>query len=242
MKNKTTTLAFTAALAFITAILPQMAQAQFRSAIDVQEWPSGKIVLATGDTIYGPVTFHRSQEVINVQNEDGSLSSFSPVNVQYFVAQEQPSGRAYTFRSLMWDMGRDYSDFKKPTFFEQLNQGPLTLIMRESYVHKDSRGTSPYSSQGYLYDSNYYAPGSEWLSQIKELYYVMLPDGEIVTLRNVRKDLHKLFGKRAKQMKKYVKEHKLSYEKPHHVVAIVNYFNAQLQVSDLKQVVAQEAK
>ncbi|GAB3820088.1 hypothetical protein GCM10028895_19480 [Pontibacter rugosus] len=159
-----------------------------------------------------------------MQSKDGLLRTYSPVNVQYFIAQEQPSGRPYTFKSLDWDLGRDYSKFKKPTFSNKLNQGPVTLIMREDYYQKKPANV-PLANNQY-YDSRYYAQNPEWLAQIDELYYLLLPNSEIVTLRNVRKDLHKLFGKKSKSVKKYVKEHHLNYEKPHHLVAIVNYFNS----------------
>ncbi|WP_460924391.1 hypothetical protein [Pontibacter brevis] len=199
------------------------ATAQYRPEVDVQEWPSGKVVLTSGDTIYGPLTLYRTQEVINVHNEDGTISAFSPVNVQYFVAQEHPSNRAYIFRSLMWDLGRDYSDFKKPTFFEQLNQGTLSLFMRETYVRRDAQYAG---THGYYSDPTLYPMGNNYLDQVHELYYVLLPDGEVVTLRNVRRDLHKLFGKKSRQVKKFVKEKKLDYKKPHELIAIVNHFNS----------------
>lgn len=197
--------------------------AQYRTEIDVQEWPAGKVVLTNGDTIYGPLTYHRTQEVVYVHNEeDGLISAFAPVNVQYFVAQEHPSNRPYTFRTLMWDLGRDYSDFKKPTFFEQLNQGPLTLVMRETYVRRDVH----YASRQAYNNPYFYPMGNNHVDQIEELYYVLLPDGEVVTLRNVRKDLHKLFGDKSRQVKKFIKSRRLDYEKPHEMVAIVNYFNS----------------
>lgn len=212
-------------LAAVILLFPAQAQAQFRSAIDVQEWPAGKVVLTSGDTIYGAVTYHRTEEIINVKDANGNLRTFAPVNVQYFVAQEQPSGRPYTFRTLQWDLGREYSDFKKPTFFEQLNQGPLTLIMREQYLNPQLTNPNSYMKQGY-YEQGYYTLNPEWLEQIEELYYVLLPNEEIVTLRNVRRDLHRLFGKNSRKVKKFVRQHNLSYEKPHQVVAIVNYFNS----------------
>ncbi|MDX5438528.1 MAG: hypothetical protein LPK03_15095, partial [Pontibacter sp.] len=84
MKNFIKTITLLLFLSAICLITSSDAMAQFRPSIDVQEWPSGKIVLTSGDTLYGPVTFYRTQEVINVQNEDGTISSFSPVNVQYF--------------------------------------------------------------------------------------------------------------------------------------------------------------
>ncbi|WP_162055206.1 hypothetical protein [Pontibacter pamirensis] len=223
MKKSLTMLAQVVYVVIAVMVLSLDASAQYRPEIDVQEWPAGKVVLTTGDTIYGPLTFYRTQEVINVHNEDGTISAFSPVNVQYFVAQEQPSNRPYIFQTLMWDMGRDYTDFKKPTFFEQLNQGPLTLVMREKYVRRDVQYAS---RQGYYADPYLYPMGNNYINQVDELYYVLLPDGEIVTLRNVRKDLHRLFGKKSRQVKKFAKNKKLDYSKPHELIAIVNYFNS----------------
>ena len=223
MKRNLTMLAQMVCVVLVLIGLSPSAFAQIRTEVDVQQWPAGKIVLTTGDTIYGPITFHRTQEVLNVQNEDGTISAYSPVNVQYFVAQEQPSNRPYLFRTLMWDMGRDYSDFKKPTFFEQLNQGPLTLIMREAYVRRNVHYAS---NQRYYYDSNFYPANGAFLDQVNELYYVLLPNGEIVTLRRVKRDLHRLFGNKSKQVKKFVKAKKLDYAKPHELVAIINYYNS----------------
>lgn len=199
---------------------------QQSASLEMQQWPEGKVVLTDGSLIYGPLTLYQSKDVINVQNEDGSISAFSPVHVQYFVAQDQPSGRSYLFRTLPWDMDRTYSDFRKPTFFEQLNQGPLTLLLREVPVNPEPNYLSS------LYGRNSYAaPGSYPVGyaateQSQEIYYVLLPNGEIVTLHNVRRDLYKLFGKKAGKVKAYVKEHRLSFDRPYMLITIVNYFNS----------------
>ena len=55
---------------------------------------------------------------------------------------------------------------------------------------------------------------------------MLLPDGEIVTLQHVRRDLHKLFGNKSRKVKAYVKEHELDYDRPYKLIAIVNYFNS----------------
>lgn len=226
MKNHTLLLALFSFLLLLFCLPPTEVHAQYRPSIDVQEWPSGKVVLVSGDTIYGPITFYRTEDIVSVLHEDGSKSLYAPVNVQYFVAQEEPSGRAYTFLSLMWNLGRDYTDFKKPTFFEQLNQGTLKLIMREEYLRKDMSVTSPMYASTHLYTSESYVPGSEWVEYIKPLYYIELPDGEIVTLRNVKRDLNRLFGNKSREVRKYINEKRLTYEKPHHLMAIVNYYNS----------------
>ncbi len=198
-------------------MLPGLIQAQQLNALDAQEWPKGKVVLVSGDTIYGALSYYRTQDIVNVHHQDGTLSSFSPVNVQYFIAQELPSGRSYTFRTLYWDMGRANSDFKKPTFFEELNRGMVMLLVRESFVYKN--GTTPNLINGNPYQY------SDVNDQVIQQYFLLLPNNKIVTLRNLRKDLYSLFGNKSKDVKSYIKLNRLDFEKRHELVAIINYFN-----------------
>lgn len=37
---------------------------------------------------------------------------------------------------------------------------------------------------------------------------------------------HRLFGKKSRKVKAYVKEHDLGYDWPYKLIAIVNYFNS----------------
>jgi hypothetical protein len=160
-----------------------------------------------------------------VQHSDGSFTCLSPVNVEYFVAQEMPSGRSQVFKTLRWDMGREHSDFKKPTFFEELNSGTLTLIKREAYVRREASNSRGLASND-IFNQPSDSGDSQWRDQVKELYYVLLPDGNIIYLKNIRKDLHSLFGNKSRDIKSYVKQNKLEYDKSHELIAIVNYFNA----------------
>lgn len=214
MKRKQVTQIIVYFLGLVLWLSPEFAKAQFGAEVGVQEWPNGKVVLTSGDTIYGKLSLHRAEEVLSVEHEDGTVSSFSPVSVEYFIAQDMPSGRPYYFRTYMWDQGKDYSDFKKPTFFEHLIEGPITLVMRESY----------FGSSSNTYNQAY-AASRGWVEDVKESYYAVLPDGEVVTLRKVRKDLNALFGDKAKEVKQFVKQRNLEYERPHQLIAIVSYFN-----------------
>jgi hypothetical protein len=220
MKKKLINLIVVCALCVL--IFPVSVQAQPHHMLDVQEWPKGKVVLVNGDTIYGALTYYRSQDVVNVHHEDGTLSSFSPVNVEYFIAQEMPSGKSYTFRTLLWDMGRPNSDFKKPTFFEELNRGMIMLLMRETFVYKNGANSNLINTSSYASSDVSNQP----YEQVAQKYFVLLPNNQIVTLRNLRKDLYSLFGNKSKDVKSYIKLNKLEFEKRHELVAIINYFNA----------------
>ncbi|MFD2245716.1 hypothetical protein [Pontibacter ruber] len=204
---------------------PILGQSQTRPTIDVQEWPTGEVVLTTGETMTGALSYHQNEEVVQVRQPDGAISTFSPVNVVYFTASDFEGGPNKLFRAYDWNLGKEYSDFKKPTFFEQLNEGKLTLIMREEYVQQDvSRtGLNPGYSGYYPYG---YPAGSNWVMQVKEVYFVLLPNGDIRQLRNVRRDLQQLFGKKWDQVKSFIKMNKLDYDQPHHMIAIINFYNS----------------
>ncbi|NDK56226.1 hypothetical protein [Pontibacter fetidus] len=200
-------------------------QAQTREEIDIQQWPRGLVTLTTGEVVEGAVTFYRSQDIITVLHADSTLSSLSPVNVTQFLVSDEYNNRKHLFKSVYWDQGRENSDFKKPTFFEEILQGNVTLLMRESYSR---RGLDPYLTE--IRNTNAYDPlgipiGGQFADQIKPVFYVMEPEGKVVTLQKVRKDFLNYCGKKATIIKDFARKQKLSFELPQDFIAIVHYYN-----------------
>ncbi len=156
------------------------------------------------------------------------MRSFSPVNVDHFIvsnASEESPGQQ-VFVTYNWDQDKPYTDFKKPTFFQQLNYGQLTLIMRESYVRRDVNNMSAMNTRRFgYYDPYYNSMGYRFVEQIVPLFYLLLPDGDIITLRNLRKDLPRYFGKKEKDVKEFMKKNKYNYDNIDHLVAIIDYYN-----------------
>ncbi|TXK37881.1 hypothetical protein FVR03_14560 [Pontibacter qinzhouensis] len=211
----------------LAGVLQLKLMAQNRLAPDVQEWPVGEVVLLTGDTLQGPITYYRTEDVVNVQQSDGTLRALSPVNVDYFKVQESPDAYTRFFVTYNWNLNKSYSDFRKPTFFERMNKGPVTLITRETYVHRDMSNRGFLRRGGY-YDPTYASNLPNYVQQVVPVYYILFPDGEIKMLRNTKKDLERIFGKKASEVNKYAKKHRLSYEKLHGLIAIINYYNTLL--------------
>lgn len=201
---------------------PLLTCGQFRDNIDTQEWHYGKVVLASGDSLSGQVVYHPHKEVVQVSSNDGAVSSFSPVNVSYFVVNDIYTGKPQFFRSIFWNLGRQDTDFKKPVFFEQMNDGRLVLIKRQTGVV--SRPTD--NLMGDPYQEALYPQRKASSESVQEAYYALLPNGEIVPLRKKKRDLHQLFGEKSDQVKQFVKSNKLDYNDPNELVTIVNYFNS----------------
>lgn len=199
--------------------------AQTRGDIDVQYWPKGTVKLTTGEVLEGFVTFYRSQDIITVMLPDSTLSSLTPVNVEQFEVTDGLGTRNHIFRTIYWDQGKDYSDFKIPTFFEQVLHGKVTLLMKETY---NSRGLDPFLaevSEGSAYDPLGYPTNGQFADQIKPHFYVLQPDGKVVQLQKIRKDFLQYCGKKATLIKSFARKQKLSFELPHEFVTIVNYYN-----------------
>ena len=226
MKKQFTWLRLFVVLALI-GVVELKTSAQNRLAPDIQEWPVGEVVLVSGDTLQGPITYYRTEDIVNVQQPDGSLRALSPVNVDYFKVQESPDAYTRFFVTYDWNLNKAYSDFRKPTFFERMNKGQITLITRETYLHRDI-STRRFLGRGGSLDSYYNSDVPNYVQQVVPVYYIRFPDGEIRSLRNVRKDLNQIFGKKASEVNKYVKKHRLSYDKLHGLIAIVNYYNTLL--------------
>ncbi|WP_187262933.1 hypothetical protein [Pontibacter beigongshangensis] len=223
MKEKLNLLRRGVALALIS-IVGLNTSAQNRLAPDVQEWPVGEVVLVSGETLQGPITYYRTEDVVNVQQADGTLRALSPVSVNYFKVQESPDAYTRYFVTYDWNLDKAYSDFRKPTFFERMNKGPITLITRETYLHRDVSTRRLMRRDGSL-NSYHNSDVPNYVQQVVPVYYIHFPDGEIRNLRNIRKDLNKIFGKKAGEVNKYVKKHRLSYDKLHGLIAIINYYN-----------------
>jgi hypothetical protein len=205
----------------LAAFLPAVAQ-----QVDVQEWPKGRIVLTSGDTLSGPVTYHRIEDIIRVTLADGSIQAYAPVNVSSFTVTDERGRFRQTFKPYMWNRGNDYSDYKAPAFFELLTEGNYSLVKREVLSSRNLNYSPMYAGSGY---GRYYDPyGYGHLRQqtvVQDLFYIYNPKGAIISLRNPKRDLEDLFGNKAKVMKEFVKRNNLEYDNARDLVRIVGHFN-----------------
>lgn len=98
-------------------------------------------------------------------------------------------------------------------------------MMREAYVPKYKNGIDPPGQYGNINNPSSFGKGIH-ADGIKASYFILKPDGDIKTLKKVRKDLLRLFGSKADQVKRFVKKNGLSYEQTDQLIAIVDYYNS----------------
>ncbi|RDC63212.1 hypothetical protein [Adhaeribacter pallidiroseus] len=192
--------------------------------VDIQEWPKGRLILTSGDTLLGPLTYHRTEDIVRITSPDGSIQAFAPVNVASFTVSD---GRfSQTFKPYMWNRGNDYSDYKAPSFFEQLNDGRFSLVKRETIVRRNMNSGPMYAGYGRYYDPYGYGNATRFVEQVQELFYLHTPDNTIVALRKPKRDLEEIFGKQNKEMKAFISANKLDYDNARDLVLIVSHYNS----------------
>ncbi|UOQ51468.1 hypothetical protein [Hymenobacter cellulosivorans] len=130
------------------------------------------------------------------------------------------------FRTYRWNHDKDYSDFKSPAFFEQLSSGPNILLRREALVERVMNNGPMYGGYGYGYGNPYGVPRTSYYREIKDAFYLGLPNGNVLPLRSPKKDLLAAFRQQAKQIEQYAKDNKLDFTDARELAFIVNYANS----------------
>jgi len=245
----------------LTGLLAVAATTQAQQTALTQQFAGSTILLTNGDTLRGPVTLRRDQDVLMMAQPDGTVTTLSAVAINSFAVKgedrdsRRPTGyydnfydaragyyygnpmfssrrseesdlnRVRVFRTFRWNRGNDYSDFKSPAFFEQLSNGPRMLLRRESLMQRTVPTAGPYGGYGY---GNPYGPGRYMgtYTEMKDDFFLATPTGEIIALRNPKKDLLNVFRGQAKQLEQYAKQNQLSFTVARELAFIVNYANS----------------
>ncbi|UPL50761.1 hypothetical protein [Hymenobacter sublimis] len=130
------------------------------------------------------------------------------------------------FRTYRWNRDNDYSDFRAPGFFEQLSGGPIILLRREGLVERPITYNGPYGYGGYGYGGGLPGRAMGYYTDVKDSFYLGLPNGNVLTLRNPKKDLLNYFHTHSRQIEQYAKENKISYTEARELAYLVNYANS----------------
>jgi hypothetical protein len=197
------------------------AMAQVTGLVD--EWPQGRVFLTSGDSVNGKITYHRSEDLVKISKPDGSVVAYAPVAVRGFEAIDNGGRYRRVFVTQRWNLGNDYSDFLAPAFFEQIVIGNYGLLRRETMSRRDVSRDPMYRGSYYPY-GNYPMGGPMYVEQRLDNYFILMPSGKVKELRNVKKDLETIYGKKGSAMRTYIKQNKLKYTSLPDLAKIVSYF------------------
>lgn len=213
----------------IFLLIFRFSHSAFAQNLNTHEWAEGKIVLTTGETLSGALSYFYNKEIIQVKDADGFIRTFSPVNVAYFQGFNEQKQVLQVFKPFQWSPNPDVPAFKTPAFFEVVTEGKYTLVKRTAFVIRNLDPVPMYTSLGRYYEPYFtnetVRSGKNYQLARLHSYYLLTPENEIVNLRNPKKDLEDLYQDKAISMKAYIRDKKLSYKNPIALTRVVQYFN-----------------
>jgi hypothetical protein len=172
-------------------------------------WHEGKIVLLQGDTIRGLIKYDLSQDLVQHAHADKSADVYSARKVLFFEIFDATVSRYRQFYNLPFAATGQY---KTPMFFELLAEGKLTLLAREFLESKTV--SSPYYVGGYS------------RIVLSHRYFFLDTDGTVEEFVGKRNDFLDLFGKKSKDVEKFMRINHLQFGEKDDMRRIVAYYNS----------------
>ncbi len=192
--------------AIAASSLSQSVAQKFPSEI----WHEGKIVLLDGaDTLVGSVKYDLQQDLIQYTSTNQTIEAYSAKKVLFFEIFDQSVHRYRAFYALPYST---QSGYRAPIFFELLEEGKLTLLVREAIENKS-------------YSSIYYY-GSYTRKVLVYRYFFLDENGAINEFTGNKKDLLELMGKKADAVEEYVKANRLKIDEKYDFAQVVKYYNS----------------
>jgi hypothetical protein len=173
-------------------------------------WHDGKIITDTGDTLRGLVKYDMQQDLIQYNNQKGSIEALTARKVLFFEIYDVTVGQYREFYSLKYNTT---SGYRTPVLFELLTDGKVTVLCRERIENQTS--STPY----------YYGPTYSRMVLVYS-YFMLKENGDIVDFSTKRSDVQTLMGKHWDNIQGYMKDNKLRLENKDHLKKIITYYNS----------------
>ncbi len=193
----------------IIAIFLFGAQTSFAQQWPFELWHDGKIVLVTGDTLRGQIKYDIQQDLVQFNDQHGTVEAFTPRKVLFFEIFDKAISRYRNFYALPYAATGSYRTL---IFFELLVEGKMTLLSRESLEYRTF--SSPY----------YYGSYTRLVLVYK--YFLMEENGDIKEFTGKKGDLLQLMGRKANDVDKYMKSNRLKIEDRFDFARTVAYYNS----------------
>lgn len=191
----------------------------FSFSAKAQTFPSevfheGMAVLVEGDTIYGRIKYDFENDLIQL-NLNEVMRTYSSRKLLYFEIYDDVVESFRYFYALPYGVRTGY---KVPIIFEILYEGELTLLAREFIVQE----TVP--------QWGYYTRGMGYAGlRLSYEYYYLRKNGEIMPYNQKKKELYDVMAKRSTEVKQYMKQNRLRYDRRNDLVRVTAFYNQLMQ-------------
>lgn len=196
---------------FLTIALFSFASVAASQQFPSDFWHTGKLVLTDGDTLNGKIKYDLPRDLVQLEI-DNQILTYGAKKILFFEIFDVTVNTYRQFYSILYSVSQGY---KTPILFEVLYEGKLSLLTRESIIHK----TSHYN--------NYYWSGSTYTRKVLTYdYFFLTSKGEMIFYTEKKKDLLVIMKDRAGEIKAYIKTHNLKVDRRGDLARITAYYNS----------------
>ncbi|MDN5211134.1 hypothetical protein QQ020_03705 [Fulvivirgaceae bacterium BMA12] len=197
-------------LMLLAVWLVDMLQAQsFPSDI----WHEGKLITIDEDTVRGKIKYDLDNDLIQIESQK-SIYTYGSRKILYFEIFDEYFEDYRYFYAIPYETSNNY---KVPILFEVLYEGQLTLLCREYISTETIPQFNSYSGRN-LYST----------FKLSYNYYFISKDGNITQYYLKKKDLLTIMKKRSTEVKQFMKNNNLKFDKRGDLVRITAYYNSLL--------------
>lgn len=172
-------------------------------------WHDGKVVLENGDTLKGNVKYDMQTDLVQVKVND-KLETYTARKLMFLEIFDQTVKKYRRMYSLPYKTSGEY---RAPVIFELLEEGKITLLCREAVEYR-------------TYSPSFYSYGSYTKLTIVYKYFLLKEDGSIVPFQGNKNEWLGLMVGREKEVQKYAKANRLSFDDKYDLSRIIAYYNS----------------
>jgi hypothetical protein len=176
-------------------------------------WYEGKVYLDSVDELKGHIKYDLTNDLIQV-NQNNLIKTFSARKINYFEITDPETQKVRVFYSIPYYRVPHY---KVPMLFEAIQEGmSLSLLTREYVTTESVPQYDFYTHRNYYFSRTVLAYN----------YYLLFKDGKIRQYHLNKSELLDLLKDKSSEIKKFVKEKRLHYDRRRDLIDIVRYYDS----------------
>jgi len=202
-------------LLILVCVLPAAAQ-----SFPQENWYVGSVTLSNGEQKEGTIKYDLETNSIQLQwnNKIETYHASQFITFSIYLEEEELYRNFYVLPLA------NTSGYKRPTIFELILEGEISLLAREYIATRNNAANNSFYGSRFGAFNNPF-PTTFTTQYLAFKLYLVDKKANITELNNNRKEVIAAFGDHQKELKKYIKEENIKMDRVADVAQLVNYFN-----------------
>lgn len=205
-----------------------------------ENWYEGRVTLNNGTEIAGFINYDLDANAIQVSRNE-RIETYHAKQFYTFTISVKEEGFIRSFYVLPF---ANETGYKRPTVFELIIEGKISLLTREYIATRSINTTSGFYGGGFNSWNNPYSrwnnPYNRWNDPLnrynnpsnntRQRYlafrlFIVDDEGKVTPISNNKKEVIAALGAYPKELKRFIKENKLKMDNVKDVADLINFFN-----------------